>query len=40
MEEKLEKLAGEDVDVEALEQRLELIEPGLDNGYYCYGYGG
>jgi hypothetical protein len=40
MEEELEKLTRDDVDVDALEQRLQLIDPALSDGYYCYGYKG
>ncbi len=36
MDEKIENLNSDEVDVEALERRLELVQPGLDNGYYCY----
>jgi len=39
MEDKIEKLTTEEVDVEALEARLELLDPGMTPGYYCYGDG-
>ncbi len=39
MIDKIEELSSEDIDVEALETRLELIDPGLDSGYYCYAHG-
>lgn len=32
----VERLNFVDVDVEALERRLELVEPGTAEGYYCY----
>jgi len=37
MEDNVERLSSDDVDVEALEARLELIQPSLSDGYYCYG---
>ena len=32
----VERLNFVDLDVEALERRLELVEPGTAEGYYCY----
>ncbi|HYW55068.1 MAG TPA: hypothetical protein VE826_13935 [Dongiaceae bacterium] len=32
-----ESLNVADLDVEALEKRLELVEPGASEGYYCFG---
>jgi hypothetical protein len=32
----VERLNFVDLDVEALERRLELVEPGTAEGYYCF----
>ncbi len=36
----VERLNFVDLDVEALERRLELVEPGTAESYYCYSDNG